>query len=218
VSGKNVFVTGATGYMGRALVTRLLARGHRVVALVRRGSESRLAGGAEAVTGDALDAATYRERVPEGAVFVHLVGVAHPSPKKAREFREVDLASLKASLDAARLASVSHFIYLSVAQPAPMMKAYQAARAEGEALLRASGLPATFLRPWYVLGPGHRWPYVLLPVYALLERLPPTREGAFRLGLVTLSQMTAALARTVEDVPRGVRVVTVPEIRAARLA
>jgi len=212
---KIVFVAGATGYMGCAFIPRLLARGHRVLALARRGSESRLAGGAEAVTGNALDAATYRERVPEGATFVHLVGVSHPSPAKAAAFRSVDLASLTASVDAARRASVSHFVYLSVAQPAPMMKAYQAARAEGEALLRASGLNATFLRPWYVLGPGHRWPYALLPLYKLAERIPAARDGARRLGLVTLSQMTAALVQAVEDPPRGVRVVTVPEIRRA---
>jgi uncharacterized protein YbjT (DUF2867 family) len=217
VSTKTVFVTGATGYMGRALIPRLLARGHRVVALARRGSESRLAGGAEAVTGVALDASTYLGRVPEGAAFVHLVGVSHPSPAKAAQFLSVDLASLEASLEAARHASASHFVYLSVAQPAPAMKAYQAARAEGEALLRASGLNSTFLRPWYVLGEGHRWPYLLLPLYALFERLPPTREGALRLGLVTLSRMTAALVLAVENPPRGVRVVAVPEIRAAAL-
>ncbi|HEX2757171.1 MAG TPA: NAD-dependent epimerase/dehydratase family protein, partial [Thermoanaerobaculia bacterium] len=49
MSGKTVFVTGATGYMGRALIPRLLARGHHVLALARSGSESRLASGAEAV-------------------------------------------------------------------------------------------------------------------------------------------------------------------------
>ena len=48
-----------------------------------------------------------------------------------------------------------------------MMKAYIAARTEGEALVRATGIPATILRPWYVLGPGHWWPYALLPFYKL---------------------------------------------------
>jgi len=215
VNEKTVFVTGATGYMGRALMPKLLDRGHRVLALARPGSETRLAGGAETVTGDALEAATYRALVPEGATFVHLVGVAHPSPAKAAEFLSVDLASLKASLEAAVGADVAHFVYLSVAQPAPAMKAYQSARAEGERLLTESGLDATILRPWYVLGPGHRWPYALLPFYALLELLPPTRAGARRLGLVTLAQMTAALVEAVETQPTGVRIVTVPEIRAA---
>ncbi len=215
VTEKTVFVTGATGYLGGALIPRLLARGHRVLALVRRGSEARVPTGSEAVTGDALDAETYRARVPKGATFVHLVGVAHPSPKKAKEFRDVDLASLKAALSAAVPAGVAHFVYLSVAHPAPAMKAYWEARAEGESLLLATGLPATILRPWYVLGPGHRWPYLLLPLYAIAELLPATREGALRLGLVTRAQMTAALAQAVENPPDGVRVVTVPGIRAA---
>lgn len=212
---KTVFVTGATGYLGGALTPRLLAGGHRVVALARRGAEGRVPAGSETVTGDALDATTYGARVPKGATFVHLVGVAQPSPKKARAFRDVDLASLRAALSAAVPAGVSHFVYLSVAHPAPAMKAYWEARAEGESLLVATGLPATILRPWYVLGPSHRWPYVLVPVYAIAELLPATREGARRLGLVTLGQMTRALVQAVENPPNGVRIVDVPAIRAA---
>ena len=71
------------------------------------------------------------------------------------------------------------------------MKSYVAVRAECEAALVSSGLKSTILRPWYVLGPGHRWPHLLLPFYWLLEKIPRTREGARRLGLVTLDQLTA---------------------------
>jgi uncharacterized protein YbjT (DUF2867 family) len=215
VTEQAVFVTGATGYLGGALVPFLLARDHRVLALARAGSEVRVSPGAETVTGDALDAATYAARVPAGATFVHLVGVAHPSPRKARAFREVDLASLTAALAAASSARVAHFVYLSVAHPAPAMTAYWEARAEGEALLRATGLPATILRPWYVLGPGHRWPVVLVPLYALAELIPATRAGARRLGLVTRAQMTRALAAAVETPHEGVRILDVPAIRKA---
>ncbi len=215
VTPRTVFVTGATGYLGRALIPRLLDRAHHVLALARRGSERRVPEGAAAVIGDALDATTYRAHVPKESTFVHLVGVAHPSPKKARQFREVDLTSLKAALETAVPAGVSHFVYLSVAHPAPAMKAYWEARAEGEALLAKTGLPATILRPWYVLGPSHRWPYLLLPLYALAKALPATRDGARRLGLVTRAQMTRALVAAVENPPNGVRVVDVPAIRAA---
>jgi uncharacterized protein YbjT (DUF2867 family) len=102
---------------------------------------------------------------------------------------------------------------VSVAHPAPVMKAYIAVRQEGERLVRASGARATILRPWYVLGPGHLWPYALLPLYALLERLPSTAEGARRLGLVTRRQIVAALVQAVENPPDAVRIVEVPEIR-----
>jgi len=69
-----------------------------------------------------------------------------------------------------------------------------------------------------VLGPGHRWPYVLLPMYWICERVPSTREGALRLGLVTLRQMTRTLASAVENPSIGARLVEVPQIRTGALA
>ncbi len=211
-----VFVTGGTGYVGRPLIALLLDRGHEVRALVRPGSESKLPPGCQAIAGDALDANSYTRRIPPADTFVQLVGVSHPNPSKAVEFRNIDLASGRGAVEAARSTGVRHFIYVSVAQPAPVMKAYIQVRAECEEAIRQSGMNATVLRPWYVLGPGHRWPYPLIPLYKLMELLPATRAGARRLGLVTLEQMTQALVRAVETPARGMRVVEVPEIRANR--
>lgn len=215
---RHVFVTGGTGYIGRALIPNLVARGHTVRGLVRPGSEAKLPEGAAAVAGDALDAASFEAAVPPADTLVHLVGTPRPNPTKAREFREVDLASIRASVAAALRARVRHLVYISVAHPAPVMAAYIAVRQEGEALVRSSGLATTVLRPWYVLGPGHRWPYALAPIYAVLRRLPATKETADRLGLVTLGQMVGALTYAVEHPPDGVRIVGVPEIRAWRPA
>jgi len=95
------------------------------------------------------------------------------------------------------------------------MRAYIAVRQAGEARIRSSGIAATILRPWYVLGPGHRWPYFLVPCYAIFELLPPTREWARCLGLVTLQQMVRAMVASIERGPEGVRMIDVPGIRAA---
>jgi uncharacterized protein YbjT (DUF2867 family) len=184
-----------------------------VRALIRETSRRRLVAGCEAVVGNVLDSASYAAGVPPADTLVHLVGTPRPSPAKAQQFIDVDLASVRAAIAAAVAAEVRHFIYVSVAQPAPVMKAYLAARSEGEALLRASGLPATVLRPWYVLGPGHRWPHVLLPAYWILERLPATKASARRLGLVTRSQMVRALVGAVANPASDMRVVTVEDIR-----
>ncbi len=211
-----VFLTGASGFMGQRLSAELLRRGHRVRGLVRKGSENRLAAGCEGVTGDPLDAATYREYVKGCDTLVQLVGVAHPNPSKAEQFRKIDLVSAKAAISSATQAGVSHFVYVSVAHPAPVMKEYIAVRTEVEAAIRAAGLNATILRPWYVLGPGRRWPVLLLPAYWLMGALPGTRDSAQRLGLVTASQMVAAMARAVETPPEGVRVLEVPRIRSGK--
>jgi len=184
-----------------------------VRALARPGSADRLPSGCDVVTGHALEATTFASSVAPADTFVQLVGTPHPSPAKAKEFVAVDLASIRASAAVAASAGIGHFVYVSVAHPAPVMKAYIAVRAEGEALLAAAGLRATILRPWYVLGPGHRWAYALAPLYWMAERVPSSRDTARRLGLVTLAQMVTALVYAVEHPPDATRVVEVPDIR-----
>lgn len=83
----------------------------------------------------------------------------------------------------------------------------------GEQLLRESGLNATILRPWYVLGPGHRWPYLLVPLYAIARLFPATRDPAQRLAPVTLRDMLRSLAAAVEDPPTGLRILEARQIR-----
>ncbi len=210
---REVFLTGGTGYMGTALARELVRCGHGVRALVRPGSERKVPSGCELVHGDALRAESYASHVPPADTFVHLVGVAHPNPKKAAEFRSIDLKSCEEAVHAARLASVRHFIYLSVARPAPVMREYQAVRAEGERLITESGMVATFVRPWYVLGPGHRWPALLIPLYAMARLYPPMRAGAERLALVTLEQMVRTLTWAVENPAEEIRVLEPADIK-----
>jgi uncharacterized protein YbjT (DUF2867 family) len=172
--GRRIFITGGTGYMGSRLIPLLAAHGHEVVALIRPGSElkppvavvARMLPGpgtrreyrsiCTPVVGDALDGASYERHIAGCDTFIQLVGVAHPSPAKAKEFVALDQRSGLEAIRAAQRAGVAHFIYVSVAHPAPAMHAYIAARSACEAELEASGLNATILRPWYVLGPGHR--------------------------------------------------------------
>jgi uncharacterized protein YbjT (DUF2867 family) len=84
--------------------------------------------------------------------------------------------------------------------------------AAGEQLLRESGLNATILRPWYVLGPGHRWPYLLLPLYGIARIIPATHNSARRLAPVTLQQVLRSIAAAVEDPPGCVRVIEAPQM------
>jgi uncharacterized protein YbjT (DUF2867 family) len=214
LSKRAVFISGGTGYVGHRLLPELLRRSHAVRALVRPGSENKIGGQCAVTTGDVLNSQTFSMAVPPADTFIHLVGVPRPAPWKGKAFRALDLPSLRASLAAAQEANIRHFVYVSVAQPAPVMKAYVQVRSECEALIQASGLSATILRPWYIIGPGHYWPMVLWPVYKLLEHVPATVASARRLGLVTIQQMVTALVWTVEHPADGVRIIDVPGIRA----
>jgi uncharacterized protein YbjT (DUF2867 family) len=219
-NSRRVFITGGTGYIGSSLIPILLEREHRVRVLVRPGSKANLPSACEVVSGNALDANTYRQLIRPADTFIHLVGVPHPSRAKAAEFHAVDLVSAREAISSCAELGVHHFIYLSVAHPAPLImrrrrKDYIAVRAECEQIIQESRLNSTIIRPWYVLGPGHRWTYVLLPFYKLCEWLPFTRATALRLGLVTLDQLILAMVEAVESPVQGTRIVGVPEIRSA---
>ncbi len=208
-----IFVTGGTGYIGSRLIPKLVENGHQVTALVRSQSKNKLSAQCTVVTGNALDGASYSNFAEGAHTFIHLVGVSHPSPAKARQFIYIDQRS---GLEAIRVAAekkIAHFIYLSVAHPAPVMQAYINARIPCEQAIVEAGLTATILRPWYVLGPGHRWPYALIPLYAIARVFPGTRAGALRLGLVNVRQIVKALSAVVATPASGVRIVEVPEIR-----
>ena len=210
---RDVFLTGGTGFLGSSLAAELLRRGHRVRVLALPGSESHVVQGCEVVHGDALHGESYTANIAPADTFVHLVGVAHPSPSKAKEFREIDLPSCREAVQAAKQAGIQHFVYLSVARPAPMMREFQAVRAEGEQMVIESGIPASFVRPWYVLGPGRQWPIFLKPFYGLARAYPPTRESAIRLALVTLEEMTRTLAWAVENPPERLQIFEPPQIK-----
>lgn len=210
---QRVFITGGTGYIGSRLIPALHAQGHDVIALAREHSRAKLPWSCTPVTGDALNGESYRKFVDGADTFVQLVGVSHPGPAKAKQFGEVDLKAGLEAIRVARESGIRHFVYVSVAQPAPVMQSYQAVRAECERAITDSGVPATVLRPWYVLGPGHLWPYCLLPLYKAAELIPQTRDGALRLGLLSIRQMLAALVRAVDEPSEGMRVLNVPDIR-----
>jgi uncharacterized protein YbjT (DUF2867 family) len=208
-----VFVAGGTGYIGKRLIPALHTEEHEVIALVRQQSRRKLPPACTPVIGDALKGDSYACFVEGCDTFVQLVGVAHPSPRKAAQFREIDLRAGLEAIRVARAANIEHFVYVSVAQPAPVMQAFVAVRAECEAAIVASGMSATVLRPWYVLGPGHLWPYCLVPFYKMAELIPKTRDGALRLGLVTIQDMVRALVNVVNQPAEGVRYIGVPQIR-----
>lgn len=211
---KTVFITGGTGYIGTRLIKQLTGRGHEVIALVRKESAGKLPREAKSVIADPFDSLSFQNAIPENSVFIQLLGVPHPSPKKKELFRKIDLASVKASADAAAHASVSHFIYVSVSMSSTrIMKDYQDVRKEGEAYSISKNLNCSFVRPWYVLGPGHWWPVLLLPFYGMAELVPSWRASARAKGLVTIGQMIQTLVNLVESEPQKLRCIEISRIR-----
>ena len=210
-----IFITGSSGYIGSRLIKTLLDDGgYRVHALVRRGSEDKLPAGCNIIYGNALDANSYKNGIPKGAVFIHLVGVPHPSPAKKDLFKSIDRVSIREAVNAASDRQVSHFIYLSVSQyPSAIMNNFQLTRAAGEALLEQSGIPSSIIRPWYVMGPGRWWPVLLKPFFWLASLNSSWVAKAKHFDTVTIQQMISTLMVAIKKTPAHIKYYEIEDIR-----
>ncbi|MFN0117487.1 MAG: NAD(P)H-binding protein [Elusimicrobiota bacterium] len=210
---KSIFITGGSGYIGKALIEELSKSNYSITVLCRKGSENKIQKKTNIVFGDALKAETFQHLIPENSVFIQLIGTPHPGPHKKDLFESIDLVSGLESVKAATQKKTSHFIYLSVAQPAPIMKDYIRVRSRVEQEIQLSGINATILRPWYVLGPEHYWPSVLIPFYQLVKIFPPLKKRIGRFEFVSLKEIVQNIVFSIQNPPNGIRVWEVPDIK-----
>ena len=152
-----VFVLGATGTIGRATVAALVARGHRVVCLVRprAGAGGRLAPdamrallpGAELRFGDPCDATALARDGLAGERFDALVSCLASRTGAPADAWAVDHRAHLQALDAARAAGVGHMVLLSAICVQKPRLAFQHAKQAFEQALMASGIDWTIVRP-----------------------------------------------------------------------
>ncbi len=150
-AGRTVFVTGGTGFVGRAVVPRLERGGWSVVALARRPPAD--PGTTRWVAGDLLDDAGYAEALAGCDTVVHLAALTGQAARD--EYFRVNREGTERLLGAAKEAGVRRFLHVStIAASYPKLDAYPYAQSklESEERVRASGLGALVVRPTIVLG------------------------------------------------------------------
>src|SRR3712207_1674767 len=133
-----VLVTGGSGLLGRAVVDRLAATGHRVRVLSRRSPDG-LSPSVEAVRGDLRTGSGLAQAVAGADAIVHCAS-------DPRGCQDVDVAGTERLLAAACQAGRPHVVYISIVGVDRIPYAYYRAKVAAERLIEESGLPRTTLR------------------------------------------------------------------------
>ncbi|MEO1489822.1 MAG: NAD(P)H-binding protein [Pseudomonadota bacterium] len=143
-------ITGGTGFVGAAVLDAALAAGHSVRALARREQPARE--GVHWVRGDLMAREALLELCQGANAVTHIAGLTNtPDPA---EFEPANVTGTGYMIDAAKHAEVSRFVLVSsLSAREPQLSAYGASKARAEALVEASGLDWTMVRPPAVYGP-----------------------------------------------------------------
>ncbi len=211
-----ILVTGASGFVGRALTRSLAAVGYRVRAAARDSASIRPAELVEPVAlPDLSRRIDWRPLLDDVDAVVHCAGIAHASAKVAEEqYERVNLRATKdLALTASLMPQVRRLVFLSSIRaqsgaaadhvltesdaPQPT-DAYGRSKLAAETFVRGYGVPATILRPVVVYGPGVRANVAQLARIARLPLPLPLRGLTARRSLLARDNLLSAIRFVLE--------------------
>jgi uncharacterized protein YbjT (DUF2867 family) len=204
-SNRTVLVTGATGYVGRRLVTRLVERGTPTRALVHR-SRAGLPAAVEAVEGDITDSSSLSQACEGADVVVNLASITADRKPPSGGYDRVNAEGAAALATAARAAGVRRFVHLAgidttIGPPGP----YLAGRRRGDAAVLASGIESVaILRPSIMFG-GEDAAFIkaLARLVKLAPAVPVPGDGTVKLQMVWVEDVVRCILQLADDTRPG---------------
>jgi nucleoside-diphosphate-sugar epimerase len=201
-----IFVTGASGALGRSLLPLLVEQGHEVTALVRSGV-SHGGGSHRSVVGDLLRPTSYRDEIADVDAVLHMAAVTHTN--RAAEYYRVNRDGTDTLLKETKRAGIDRFVFVSTRAVGPAGGAYSDSKAQAEELVRGSGLQWLILRPAEVYG---------LDQAEMIGRLIETvgsatfvvvpGDGSYELAPLHIDDLVLAMSRLISKTPAVIGVFT----------
>lgn len=191
-----VALTGATGFVGKSTLDRLLEAGWQVRALTRRDQPKRF--GVTWVRGSLDDAESLAKLCDGASAVLHIAGVVNVPD--AAGFAAGNVTGTANMLAAAKQAGIQRFVHVSsLAARHPELSIYGASKARGEKLVGTSLLDWTIIRPPGVYGPGDKDVFDMFRLAAKgIALLPPSGRGSW-IYVDDLARLLVALLPAHDD-------------------
>ena len=193
-----IVVTGASGFIGTALIPRLVAAGHRPRLMVRRPPPAPPVAPIEVVLGDLSSPASLRAAVAGADAVVHLGAATTAGRLDPTLSYRVNVGGATALIEACHATGCRRVVVLST-QHVHLKRCgtYGRTKRIADSLFEGSGLSVTILRPSLVYGPGSRGVFVKLAGFVRrLPVIPVIGPGTWHLRPVYLDDLVTVIMDT----------------------
>lgn len=215
-----ILVAGGSGFIGSAVVRRLLSRGVEVAVMTAHPKRTRAkieSMGALVVPGDVMDAASLESAVEGAEAVIQVLSFpTYPVEKRRKRytFEEFDHLGTKRLAEAAAKAGVRKYVFSSGASAAPEApKVWFRAKWFGEEAIRATGVAHAIIRPSWVYGPEDKALNKFVAFHRWLPFVPVVGDGSQRLQPVFVEDVAEAMAQAADPTgPAGTFEIGGPDV------
>jgi uncharacterized protein YbjT (DUF2867 family) len=196
-----IFLTGGTGFVGSEVLSQLVAAGHTVRALVREGSEDKLAviAGVEVHSGNVTDAASLVGGLQGCDAVIHLVGIIREFPRRGVTFKKMHVEGTENVLAAAKEQGVSRYLHMSSNGTRERSNTgYHRTKWQAEEMIRDSTLEWTIFRPSLIFAPGSEFVHMISEVIRRLPVVPVIGDGQYRMQPVSRRDVATSFVKALE--------------------
>ena len=204
----NIFIAGASGFVGGHLIDALLKNNYKLRCLARsekakklffalanppeRGKEK----GLEIVSGDITEPATLEGALNDIDFVIHLVGIMEE--KGAATFRKVHVEGTKNLVSEAKKSGVKHFFYQSaLGADKSSWSGYLRTKAEAEEIVRSCNMPFSIFRPSLIVGPWDGFTKKLSDIIKMSPVIPIPGDGKSKFQPVYINDWLKCMLKVI---------------------
>lgn len=199
----NVFVTGASGFVGEEILRQLHETGHSIRILARRPQSELVQRDAsryraEIHPGNVVDGASLLGGLKNIDAVIHLVGII--SEVGRNTFENVHTCGTRNVVAAAQQAGVKRLVHMSALGVRPNAASrYHQSKWAAEEIVRGSGLDYTIFRPSIIYGPKDHFVNLFASMSRFSPALPVMGDGESKLQPVPVTDVAACFVKALNE-------------------